>query len=104
MAAGVVCFRWWFILSLLLHGQEAQEPSLQSGELAVPSLQQTFLSASGNLTRHTRDLFLNEMAAVCLIYARTENANRAQRPFVSAAVGNTYGPHQPRKNGNSFAR
>lgn len=49
-------------------------------------------------------VFLNEMAAVCLIYARIENANGAQRPLVSAAVGNTYGPHQSQKNGSSFAR
>lgn len=91
----------WLVLPPLLHGHE---PPLQSGELAVPSFQQAFLSASGNLTRHIRDVFLNEMAAVCLIYARTENADRAQRPLVSAAVGNTYGPHQSGKNGSSFAR
>lgn len=85
----------------LLHGQEL---SLQSGELAAPSSKQAFLTASGNLTRHIRDVFLNEMAAVCLIYTRTENADGAQRPLVSAAVGNTYGPHQSEKNGSSFAR
>lgn len=61
--------------------------------MAVPSHRQAFLSSSGNSKCHIRGIILNEMTCEYLIYARMENADRAERTLVSAVAESTCGPH-----------